>query len=178
MIKRKFWRWGYEDQVLPPAEDEAIASRILQLLGATTVLPSPEADHISLIESRISPPTALESIVTDDHLGHLSHSYRKSFPDLARVIWSNSAILQTLLPVLQCWADVSRVLDWANSERIAVNLYGGGSGVCEGIETDAGNGNVGVLSMDMKRMNKFIEIDLKSRAGHIQAGIIRTDLED
>ena len=73
MIKRKFWGWGYEDQVFTPAPDEAIARRILQHLGATAVLPSPRADNISLVEPRISPPTALESIVTDDHLEHLNH---------------------------------------------------------------------------------------------------------
>ena len=68
---------------MTPAEDEAIASRILQLAGATAVLPSPEADHIALVEPRICPPTSLESIVTDDHLERLNHSYLKSFPDLA-----------------------------------------------------------------------------------------------
>ena len=42
---------------------------------------------------------------------------------------------------------------------------------------DVGVGYAGVVSMDMKRMNKFIEIDLKSSAAHIQAGIIGRDLE-
>ena len=41
-----------------------------------------------------------------------------------------------------------------------------------------GDGYAGVLSMDMKRMNKFIEIGLKSRAAHIQAGILGPDLEN
>ena len=83
MIKRKFWGWGYEYHVLTPAEDEAIASRSLQRLGAMAVLPSPGTDHIALVEPRICPPTSLESIVTDDHLERLNHSYLKSFPDLA-----------------------------------------------------------------------------------------------
>ena len=58
---------------MTPAEDEAVASRILRHLGATAVLPIPEADHIALVEPRISPLPALESIVTDDHLEHLNH---------------------------------------------------------------------------------------------------------
>ena len=41
-----------------------------------------------------------------------------------------------------------------------------------------GDGCAGVLSMDMKRTNKFIEIVLISTAAHIQAGILGPDLED
>ncbi len=60
MRKRKFWGWGYGDQVLTPAEDEAKARRILKHLGPSTILPVPKADHIALGEPRISPPPALE----------------------------------------------------------------------------------------------------------------------
>ena len=69
-------------------------------------------------------------------------------------------------------------MDLANSKRIAVIPYGGGSSVCRGVDTDVGDGYAGVLSMDMKRTNKFIEIVLKSTAAHIQAGILGPDLED
>ena len=178
MKQRKFWGWGYEDQILTPAEDEAIASRILRHLGATAVLPIPEADHIALVEPRISPPPALESIVTDDHLERLNHSYGKSFPDLARAMLGQFRNPPDLIAYPESRADVSRILDWANGNSIAIIPYGGGSSVCGGVETDVGDGYAGVLSMDMKRMNKFIEIDLKSRAAHIQAGILGPDLEN
>ena len=69
-------------------------------------------------------------------------------------------------------------MDCANSKRIAVIRYGGGSSVCGGAETDEGDGYAGVLSMGMKRMNTSNEIDLKSAAAQIQAAILGPDLED
>ena len=124
MRKRKFWGWGYEDQILTPAEDEAIASRILRHLGATALLPIPEADHIALVEPRISPPPALESIVTDDHLERLNHSYGKSFPDLARAMLGQFRNPRDLIAYSESGAHVSRILDWANVNSIAVTPYG------------------------------------------------------
>ena len=177
MRKRKFWGWGYEDQILTPTEEQAIANRILKHFGTSAALSIPEADDIDLIEPRVFPPSTLESIVTHDHLERLNHSYGKSFPDLARALLRRFPNPPDLVAFPESRKDVVRILDWANDNSIAVIPYGGGSSVCGGVEADVGHDYAGVISMDMRRMNNIIELDRTSRAAQIQAGILGPDLE-
>ncbi|MAJ87503.1 MAG: FAD-binding oxidoreductase [Cellvibrionales bacterium TMED148] len=65
-------------------------------------------------------------IVTNDHLERQYHSYGKSFPDLARAVLGQFPNPTDLIAHPESRADVSRVLDWANSYSIAVIPYGGG----------------------------------------------------
>ena len=84
MKKRKFWGWGYEDQLLTEEEDKSIERRIAQNFSLDEVqsVPIPKAEEIELPKSRVSIPSNLSEVLTEDHLERLNHSYGKSFPDI------------------------------------------------------------------------------------------------
>ena len=88
MQKRKFWGWGYQDQVLSNEEDAAIESLIAAHFSLDEVpsLPIPLAEDIDLPKPRVKIPQTLENVLSKDHLERLNHSYGKSFPDLARAM--------------------------------------------------------------------------------------------
>jgi len=73
--------------------------------------------------------------------------------------------------------DVSAILDWAADENAAVIPFGGGSSVVGGVECDVGEAYGGVISLDVGRMDKVVEIDRTSRAARIQAGVFGPALE-
>ena len=88
MQKRKFWGWGYQDQVLSDKEDAAIESLIAANFSLDEVpkIPIPLAEDIDLPMPRVNIPRTLEKVLSEDHLERLNHSYGKSFPDLARAM--------------------------------------------------------------------------------------------
>ena len=127
---------------------------------------------------KISIPKSLESILTDDHLERLNHSYGKSFADTARALLKDFSSPPDLIAFPNSEEELIDVMDWANSNNIAVIPYGGGSSVCGGVETFVGDSYAGVISLDMKNLNKITEVDRESRAARIQAGILGPDLEN
>ncbi|MCL4434578.1 MAG: FAD-binding oxidoreductase [Actinobacteria bacterium] len=84
-------------------------------------------------------------------------------------------------PDLVCFprdeGDVVAMLDYCTSNHIALIPYGGGSSVVGGVEPDAVGDYRGVISLDMARMSKVLEVDPVSRAALIQAGCLGPDLE-
>ena len=68
-------------------------------------------------------------------------------------------------------ADIAAVFDWASGAKVAVIPFGAGSSVVGGVEPVVGDGYTGAVSLDMRRLNRVLEVDATSRAARIQAGI-------
>ncbi len=87
----------------------------------------------------------------------------------ARPTWSRSRATE---------ADIVALLDWCSDQRIAAIPYGGGSSVVGGVECDVGDDYRGAVSIDMRALDRVLEIDRVSRAARIQAGVYGPALED
>ena len=179
MKERKFWGWGYEDELLSEEEENNIDKRIAETFQLDSVerIDIPKAEQIELPKSRINPPKSLEPIFSKNQLERLNHSYGKSFPDSARSILGLFPSPPDLIAYPNSEQEITEILDWASSNDIAVIPYGGGSSVCGGVETDVGGDYAGVISLDMKNLNQIIEIDKDSRTASIQGGILGPELE-
>ena len=180
MRERKFWGWGYADELLTDEEDKNIEQRILNNFSLSEVetIPIPKAKDIELQKSKISSPSSLKNLLSSDHLERLNHSYGKSFPDLARAMLGLFPNPPDLIAFPNNQDDIVSILDWADQNNIAVIPYGGGSSVCGGVETDVGDTYSGVISLDLRNLNQVLEIDKESRAARIQAGILGPALEE
>ncbi|HIA43685.1 MAG TPA: FAD-binding oxidoreductase, partial [Gammaproteobacteria bacterium] len=77
MRERKFWGWGFQDQVLSKEEEESVEKRIAQNFGLNEVeaIPIPLAKDIELPKAKVKPPETLKDILSDDHVERLNHSY-------------------------------------------------------------------------------------------------------
>lgn len=69
--------------------------------------------------------------------------------------------------------EVSEVLKLANEFRVPVVPVGGGAGTCGGTLPIYGG-----IQLDLKRMDKILEIDDKSMLVRVQAGMMGIDLEE
>jgi alkyldihydroxyacetonephosphate synthase len=179
MRRRKFWGWGYEDELLTDEEENNIDKRIASTFNLDSVnrIKVPTLGEIDLPEPGIKIPKSLESLFSDDKLERLNHSYGKSFPDSARSILGIFTSPPDLVAFPNTEEDISSILDWASSNDVAVIPYGGGSSVCGGVETAVSEDYRGVISLDMKNLNSIVEIDRESRTALIQGGIFGPDLE-
>ena len=179
MRLRKFWGWGYADEILSDQEESQIEKRILQTFGVDKVdtLEIPKVSDIDLPSSRISIPNALKEFLSDDVEERLNHAYGKSFPDVARALLKDFSSPPDLVAFPDSENDLNNIVDWADENNIAVIPYGGGSSVCGGVETSVSEDYSGVISLDLRNLNKILEIDKESRAARIQAGILGPDLE-
>ena len=75
-------------------------------------------------------------------------------------------------------ADIVALLDWCSDQRIAAVPYGGGSSVVGGIECDVGDDYRGAVTIDLRALDRVLEVDRVSRAARIQAGVYGPALED
>ena len=179
MRKRKFWGWGYADELLSVEEEKNIDSRIAKTfqLDDIETLPIPKVEDIDLPKPRLAAPSALSKVLSDDKEERLNHTYGKSFPDAARSLLKDFSSPPDLVAFPNTEDELVNVMDWCDESNIAVIPYGGGSSVCGGVETQVGDSYSGVVSLDLRNLNKIIEIDKESRSARIQAGILGPDLE-
>ena len=172
----KFWGWGYEDEVVPPAEIEWMESTWSSRFGVPgfTAVPTPKAEDIALPAPRLGIPASLAAICTTDHYERVLHSYSKSFPDIIRVYARQCPTPVDVVALPRNEQDIIDLLDWAYRADAVVVPFGGGSSVVGGVQPPPGRASV---SIDMRRLDRVLEIDETSLAARIQAGTFGPSLE-
>ncbi|HTW86886.1 MAG TPA: FAD-binding oxidoreductase [Candidatus Binataceae bacterium] len=178
--KRKFWGWGYEDQGLSLEEQRKLGERMTQRFGLTgfKLTPAPTIDQIALRKPRVAPPSALAAIFSADPHERAGHTYGKSFRDIVRGLRREFPNPPDLIAFPTSEQEVVAVLEWCDAERIIAIPYGGGSSVVGGTEPPVAGDYRGVISLDLARLDRVLEIDRRSRTARIQGGIFGPALED
>ena len=179
MRLRKFWGWGYDDELLSSEEENNIDQRIAKTFQLDHVerIEIPKISDIDINQPLFSTPSSLKKIFSDDKLERLNHAYGKSFPDSARSILGDFSSPPDYVAFPDTQNEITSILDWASENNVAVIPYGGGSSVCGGVETNVGSDYAGVISLDMKNINSILEIDKTSRTALIEGGILGPHLE-
>ncbi len=168
----KFYGWGFENTGLTEAEREHLFRFVRDRLGAEPRRePPPRAADIALRAPRVAPPSPLASVLTADPYERLLHTYGKSFPETVRAFARDFANAPDLVALPEHESDVGAVLDWASGAKVAVIPFGCGSSVVGGVEPAVGGTYAGVVSLDMRRFDRVVEVDATSRAARIEAGI-------
>lgn len=176
--EKSFWAWGWADR-FPDAEGRRNAGQLLEAtLGFSppALMSPPTLDAISLRASRVSAPTALQTLVQDDPEARIRHTFGRGYRDLVRGFYGDFGSAPDLVAHPQTEEDVRRLLDWCHESYIAVVPFGGGTSVVGGVEC-TGTDHAGVLSLDLGALNAVKEVDGISRQALIQAGTFGPDLE-
>ncbi len=175
----KFWSWGLEGEGLDAEESNTLLAATGVALGSSegTALSVPNVEDFDLPIPKVGPPDTLAHLCTSDPKDRLIHSYGKSFADVARAYLRDLPCSPDLIAYPESEQDVANLLEWADGENVAVMPFGGGSSVCGGIEPAVGDGYAGVVTVDMMKLDKVLEIDDISRAARIQAGVYGPALE-
>jgi alkyldihydroxyacetonephosphate synthase len=175
----KFWGWGYTDETASDDERQRLRefySRCFSVSRWNEISP-PVAEEISLRSPRIKAPAALAGICSDDTEERLIHCYGKSYPDSVRAFARHFPEPPDLVARPRNEDDVVNVLDFADGVNAAVIPFGGGSSVVGGVETAISGDYRGVISLDLQKLERVLEIDDQSRAARIQAGVLGPQLE-
>jgi alkyldihydroxyacetonephosphate synthase len=163
----------------PTAEQtQAIARTVAGRFGvALTLRPPPRLDAIALPKPRFVPPAALAALCSAEPEVRAGHHYGKSYRDVVRAFRGELPSPPDQVAFPRDEAELVAVLDWCGGAGITVVPYGGGSSVVGGVET-AIPGARAVVSLDLGRLDRVLEIDRTSRAARIQAGVLGPALED
>jgi alkyldihydroxyacetonephosphate synthase len=176
---RSWQGWGYEDAAATDEQVGRLAAAIGGRFGIDPPTPATpvELDDIELRPSRVAPPDALAHLCSTGRRDRAAHTYGRSYRDTVRLLRGDLPHPPDLVAHPADEADVVALLDWCSSAGIAAIPFGGGSSVVGGVEADVGDDYPGVVSLDMTRMDRVVEIDRTSRAARIQAGALGPVLE-
>jgi alkyldihydroxyacetonephosphate synthase len=179
MRARNLWGWGWADRFPDDEARKSFAESAAAMLGfpALSLLPLPPLDRLNLPPPRLLPPPALAPIVSDDLLARASHSYGKGYRDLVRGFRGEYTHPPDLVATPRREEDVARVLEHCAKERIAVIPFGGGTSVVGGVEPEVPPRFRGTLSLDLRALDRVLEVDPVSRLARIQAGATGPALE-
>ena len=180
MAQRLFWGWGVEGGGPNDEQVGKLGARIAERFAveAREPMPPPTISDLDLPEPRVTPPSALAELCTADPYERAGHTYGKSFRDVWRALHRDFTDPPDLVAIPRDEDDVEALLDWCSDEGIAAIPYGGGSSVVGGVECDVGDEYSGAVSIDMRSLDRVLEIDTTSRAARIQAGIYGPALEE
>jgi alkyldihydroxyacetonephosphate synthase len=177
---RKFWGWGYEGEGPTRDQQEQMAKTLAGMfrLDELAVADPPTLDEVDLRPPRLDPPAALAPLCTTEPAERAGHTYGKSFRDVVRAFRRQFPYPPDVVAFPRRENDVAALLDWCADARAAAIPYGGGSSVVGGVECDVGDAYRGVVTIDLRRLDRVAEIDRTSRAARIQAGVYGPALED
>ena len=169
----KFYGWGFENTGLADDEREHLFHFVADRLGVKPRVapPPPRVADIALSAPRVAPPAALARVLTQEPYERLLHTYGKSYPETVRAFARDFANAPDLVALPESEADVAAVLDWGSGAKVAVIPFGGGSSVVGGVEPAVGGGYAGAVSLDLRRLDRVLEVDATSRAARIESGI-------
>ncbi len=174
------WGWGYEDEQPTPDQQKSIAKALAASLGKTDVdlRPLPRVEDLELRPPRIAPPASLQAVCSTTTYDRAAHSYGKACPDLLRAVHAEFPNPPDVVAFPKTEHDVASVLDWCYQAGAVAIPFGGGSSAAGGVEPPAGDSYPASVSIDLRHLNKVLEIDASSRAARIQAGVYGPALED
>jgi len=178
--RRKFWGWGWEDAGPNTEQQGRIAMLLAARLGidVPAVGTPPRIEDVVLRKPRVVPPPALAALCSTDPYDRAGHTYGKSFRDIVRGFARDFANPPDVVAYPTDERETAAILDWCSGAGIVAIPYGGGSSVVGGVEAPTGDAHAGVVSIDLGKLDRVLEIDRTSRAARIQGGVLGPALED
>jgi alkyldihydroxyacetonephosphate synthase len=175
----KHWGWGYEDQLPSPAHLRETAAALASHLGVTlSELESPvPLQELELAPPRVPVPAALSDICASDDHARASHALGKSYADVVNGFRGRFQHPPDFVARPRDERDIERVLEWCAAETVAAIPYGGGTSVVGGVSPDVAPSYSGAVSVDLRALDRVLEVDPVSRAARIQAGASGPALE-
>ncbi len=177
--RRSFWGWGWEDRFPPREVRRSFGRQLGAMLGfAPTALGEPpRIDGVELANVRIDIPVPLADFLTVDPESRIRHTYGRAYPDIVRGFRGDFAPAPDLVGRPRNESEVVAALDWASDAKVAVIPYGGGTSVVGGVEPRVSRDFAATLSLDLRGLDRVLEVEPASLTARIQAGALGPALE-
>jgi alkyldihydroxyacetonephosphate synthase len=172
----KHWGWGYEDQAPSGTQLREAGEGIRERFGFGGEVEKPVAlKDVKIRKARLKAPEGLGDLFSDTHYERVSHGLGKAYRDVVRGFRGEFGNPPDLVAFPRDESEIETVLSWAEAEGAAVIPFGGGTSVVGGVEARLGDRPV--VTMDLRRLDRVLEIDPTSLAARIQAGATGPRLE-
>jgi alkyldihydroxyacetonephosphate synthase len=176
----KHFGWGREGEGMTGEEVAAALDRYHRLFSVERFdeIAPPALSEIKLRPPRIVPPPALAPNCSTETYDRVAHTYGKSFSDYARGLAGQYDNAPDIVVYPRNEADVITAVDWAGSAQAAVIPFGAGSSVVGGVEARVDDGPYrAAISLDLRHLDRVVEVDPTSRAARIEVGVFGPALE-
>jgi len=182
----KWYGWGREDTSFGHEDKPSLAPFVADVVGVDLNAPSqhipdladldvPAPHHPASLQDAMTAAVGAEHLHTDD-LERVVHTYGKSLRDLVRMRAGVFGRLPDLVVYPGDEEDVVAVLAAALAADAVVVPFGGGSNIVGSLEVPADETRP-VVSVDLGRLDRVLEIDDDSRLARIQAGVLGPEME-
>ncbi|GAB3810727.1 FAD-binding oxidoreductase [Tessaracoccus terricola] len=185
--QQKWWGWGDEGKAYQYHDKPKFPGFVKKMVGVditTTVQSVPAFETLDVPPSQLGEQLRgeLEAIlgkkfVQDDDETRVVHAFGKGVRDLVRVRRGELGRVPDVVLYPGTEEEVAGIVDAAIAADAVVIPFGGGSNIVAALEAEPGETRQ-VLSVNMGRLNKVLEIDAESGLARIQAGVFGPDMED
>ena len=183
----KWWGWGVEGVAFHHEDKPDFApfvEKVIALdLHATQPVEKPAFESLTVPASRAKKPfvTALGKLVGAENVSitpmdRVVHTYGKSLRDLVRIRASDFPRTPDVVVYPADEAEVQAIVDAAVKADAVIIPFGGGSNIAGSLEPHADEERT-IISLDLGRLNKVLDIDTDSGLARVQAGVLGPDLE-
>ena len=173
----KHWGWGYEDQAPSGTQLREAAEGIRARFGFGGEVEKPvPLEEVELRVPRLKRPEGFGDLFSDGKYERVGHALGKAYRDVVRGFYGRFENPPDLVAFPRDESEIEAVLSWAEAEGAAVIPFGGGTSVVGGVEPRLGERPV--VSLDLRRLDRVLEVDPTSLAARIQAGATGPGLED
>jgi alkyldihydroxyacetonephosphate synthase len=167
-------RWnGWGDETASYPLPVAVAEVFGNLLG--TGRPPRDVSFADAVAQVPASRLPAHPLVSTSEAERLRHARGQSFPDLIALRSGHIPIFPDGVAFPLSAADVRSLLDYAAAAGVRLIPYGGGTSVV-GHVTPA-PGSAPILTVDMRRMNRLLDLDTQNRLARFGAGVSGPDLE-
>jgi len=182
----KWWGWGDEDRSFDISDKPDLwpfLRSILELTEDPPLTPPVKIETIELPPRRTNQAfldamasTFPGSRIRSDRNDRLVHSCGKSFRDLWRLRHGVVDASPDVVIYPEDESEVCAVVQAAHEHGVVVIPFGGGSNIAGCLEPMDRDGRM-VVSLDLKRMDRVLDIDERSRTARVQTGALGPRLE-
>jgi alkyldihydroxyacetonephosphate synthase len=173
----KHWGWGYEDQTPTATQMREAAEGIRARFGFGGEVEKPvPLEQVELRDSRLRAPERFGDLFSGERYERVSHGLGKAYRDIVRGFRGEFRNPPDLVAFPRDESEIETVLSWAEAEGAAVIPFGGGTSVVGGVEPRLGERPV--VTLDLRRLDRVLELDPASLAARIEAGATGPRLEE
>ncbi|HMQ64792.1 MAG TPA: FAD-binding oxidoreductase [Arachnia sp.] len=185
--QQKWWGWGEEGLAYHYEDKPKFAPFVMKMVGVDinkpvqsvppfSSLQVPPSQLSAELHARLDEILGAKYVQTDDET-RVVHAFGKGVRDLVRVRRGDLGRVPDVVLYPGTQAEVERAVDAVVAADGVLIPFGGGSNIVAALEAVPGEARQ-VVSMNLGRMNKVLEIDEVSGLAHIQAGVFGPDMED